>query len=137
MTTTYSAEQTIVNAGTLLGANIWDSKLRIFQATVTLASQPIADVIELLIIPKEYRFICGLINSTVTLASATLAIGVSTSTGLYRTAATFTATDTPTLFGNNAAITTATADTQVQALVAADALPASGTVKIHILCSAV
>ena len=46
------------------------------------------------------RFLYGVINTSLSLGTSTVAIGIAGTTGKYRAAATFTAVDTPTLFGS-------------------------------------
>jgi hypothetical protein len=68
-----------------------------------------------------------LVASATAGASATIAIGVSGATGKYRTAATFTTANTPTLFGNAAAMDDAalTSAETVLATIAVAGLPNS------------
>lgn len=70
------------------------------QATQILTT----DTVLLARVPAGMRFISGKITSTVSLGTSTVAIGIAGATGKYRTAATFTAVDTPTPFGNGAAM---------------------------------
>lgn len=62
-----------------------------------------SDTIVLFKIPPGRRFGGGRIVSSVSLGTATVAIGTAADTGKYRAAATFTAVDTPTPFGKAAA----------------------------------
>jgi hypothetical protein len=108
-------------------------RVRIFNEKVVLASQPTTDTVEVARLPKGARMLYGLLNSTVSLGSATLAIGIAGSTGKYRAAAAFTATDTPTFFGPAAAVGEAlTAEEIVILTIATAALPASGTLRVTI-----
>jgi hypothetical protein len=89
------------------------------------------------IIPAGYVFDFGMITSSVTLSTAVVAIGtnpVHASNGQYRAAATFTAVDTPTLFGLAAAQSAAanTTDTRVYLTAATAAVPSAGTLVIDI-----
>lgn len=113
-------------------------RTRRFRATVTLDSQAIADTIVLADVPPGHTFAYGVLNSSESLGSSTLAIGNSTTADEYRDAAVFTDTDTPTLFGVNAAVAADPFDDveRVIATVAADALPASGTLVVDLYFSA-
>lgn len=48
---------------------------------------------------RGMRFLYGMLATSLSLGTSTVAIGVAGTTGKYRAAATFTAVDTPTLFG--------------------------------------
>jgi len=107
-----------------------------YRAVITLASQPAADFIRLFRLPAGVYPLRGIIQSTVSLGTSTVAIGISGTTGKYRAAATFTAVDTPTPFGVTGANITsglpvplATSE-EIIATVAVAALPASGTLLI-------
>lgn len=79
-------------------------RVRRFRATIPYAGQASGNTIVLADVPAGYQFSHGLITASATAgASATIAIGVAGTAGKYRTAATFTTADTPTLFGNAAA----------------------------------
>lgn len=104
----------------------------------TQAGLPVADWIQLCIVPAGYVFDFGMITSSVSLGTSVVAIGTSAthaSNGQYRAAATFTAVDTPTLFGLAAAEAQGAnaTDTPVfLTLSAAAALPAAGTLVVDI-----
>lgn len=57
------------------------------------------DTVSLGRVPVGMRFVHGVITSSITLGTSTVAIGIAGNAGLYRAAATFTAVDTPTMFG--------------------------------------
>lgn len=130
MARTYAAEvagvstiPTTQNSGGFQGARV-----RCFRATIQYDGQAAADDIVLAVVPAGYTFAYGMIVASATAgASATIAIGVTGATGKYRTAATFTAANTPTLFGNAAAMDDAplTAAETVLATIAVAALPNS------------
>lgn len=95
------------------------------------------DWIELGIIPAGYYFDYGMLTSSVSLGTSVVAIGTNpthASNGQYRAAATFTAVDTPTLFGLAAAKAggVLAADTPVYLTLATAALPTSGTLVVDI-----
>jgi hypothetical protein len=91
-------------------------------------------------LPAGATFAYGVITSSVSLSTSTLAIGPAGATGKYRTAAAFTAADTPTLFGNAAQVGAAdpalAAEETVIGTIASLALPASGTLVIDLYYSA-
>lgn len=81
------------------------------------------------------RFLCGMISTSLSLGTSTVAIGVSGATGRYRTAAVFTAVDTPTLFGNvltGAAAGPLAADDNVIMTIATANLPNTATHRLII-----
>lgn len=94
----------------------------------------------LAIIPAGYVFGFGIITSSVTLSTAVVAIGTSpthASNGQLRAAGTFTAVDTPTLFGPASAQAAAayTTDTPIYLTAATAAVPSSGTLVIDLYYS--
>lgn len=103
-------------------------RIRRFRNTILLASQPAADTITCQPIPAGHVFAYGVLLSTVSLGTATIAIGIAGTPAKFRTAAVFTAVETPTLFG----LSTATDDdfltgTETPIITTAvAALPASG-----------
>lgn len=91
----------------------------------------------LAIVPAGYVFDYGIITSSVTLGTAVVAIGTSpthASNGQLRAAATFTAVDTPTLFGTAASQAGAayTTDTPIYLTAATAAVPSPGTLVIDL-----
>lgn len=109
------------------GVNI-GGHVRSHVATITNTSQAAADTILIATPKKGERFLYGIITAAQTEgAAATLAIGTAASPAKYRAAALFTAVDTPTLFGNTAAMAALAADEFVIITIAAAALPAAGT----------
>ena len=67
------------------------------------------------------------------LGCSTVAIGIAGTTGKYRAAATFTATNTPTLFGVTAGTGSGIATDEVVFLtIAAATLPSSGTLRVTV-----
>lgn len=104
--------------------------VRIRREVINLASQAVITTSDT--IPVAYAdpgdvFLFGTLTANATMgATATLAIGIVGTTGKYRTAAVFTATETPTLFGNTAANTKLTAAETISITIAAASLPAAG-----------
>jgi hypothetical protein len=123
---------------TLANGAVHDARVRRFRAKITLATQTTSDTIVLAKIPAGYHFAYGVLTSSVSLGSSTVAIGISGTTGKYRTAATFTAVDTPTLFGCAASVMDddpLTAAETVYITIAAASLPASGTLVVDLYFS--
>lgn len=113
-------------------------RLRRFRGTVTLATQTTSDTIVIAKVPAGMIFAYGVLTSTVSLGTSTIAIGITGTTGKYRTAATFTATDTPTMFGNatqvGATSGIATEET-IFITIAVASLPGSGTLAVDLYFS--
>lgn len=134
-----SANQTVAPVGYRPRATVYGARLKRLRATFTLASQATTDTLVLGNLPMGATFAFGVITSSATLGSSTLAIGISGSTGKYRAAAVFTLADTPTLFGPAIVIGAAdpalAADEQVIGTIAAAALPSSGTLVIDLYYS--
>jgi hypothetical protein len=108
-------------------------RVRCFNEKVTLAAQPTSDIIEVARLPKGARVLYGILASSISLGSSTLAIGIAGTTGKYRAAAVFTAIDTPTLFGPAVNIGEPLANEEIVFLtIGAAALPASGTLRVLI-----
>ena len=142
MTTYYSAEATLLQNTTprkMPDGNAYGGRLRRYRATVTLASQTTSDTIVLAEIPAGAVFAYGVLNTTVSLGSSTVAIGITGTTGKYRAAAAFTATDTPTLFGVNAAVAAGplTAAETVFITIGGATMPSSGTLIVDLYYSQV
>jgi hypothetical protein len=105
------------------------ARVRVYRETITLATQTTSDTIVIADnVPVGYTFLYGVLLASATLGgTATIAIGVTGTTGKYRAAATFTAVDTPTLFGITANAAPLTAAETVFITIAAASLPGSGT----------
>lgn len=135
-----SANQTVAPVGYKPRATVYGARLKRMRATVTLNAQATTDTLVLGNLPSGATFAYGVITASVSLGSSTLAIGPAASTGKYRTAATFTSTDTPTMFGNTAAVGAAdpanAADETVIGTIGTAALPASGTLVVDLFYSA-
>jgi hypothetical protein len=116
----------------------YGARMKRFRATITLASQAAGDTVVLCDLPTGFVFAYGVLNASATLgASATIAIGNATTADKYKAAAVFTAVDTPTLFGKNAAAAEAvsSATERIILTVAVAALPASGTLVVDVYAS--
>lgn len=134
-----SANQTTAPVGYKPRASVYGARVKRMRATITLNTQTISDTLILGYLPAGSTFAYGVITSSVSLGTSTIAIGTSSSTGKYRSASTFTPVDTPTLFGNSASIGLSdpanTADEQVICTIATASLPASGTLIIDMFYS--
>ena len=113
-----------------------DGNVRVKRATITLASQTTSDTIVIAKAIAGEEFLYGTINNTVSLGTSTLAIGVTGTTGKYKTAGTKTTTDTVATFANVAAQTTLTADEEIFITIGTANLPASGTLVVDMYFSA-
>lgn len=140
-TTHYANEVTGVDSVPMVKSSggMQGGRVRVWRASFTLAAQADGDSIVLAKIPAGHSFLFGIINASATLgATATVAIGVSGSTGKYRAAATFTAA-APTLFGVAGASDDdplgSTGET-VLLTIAAAALPGAGTCVIDLFYNA-
>lgn len=113
------------------------ARFRRYRASITLASQASADTVVLANIPAGYCFAGGEITASVSLGTATVAVGNSGAAGKYRAAAVNTAVDTPTPFGTAVSLAgqPSTASEQVLLTVGTAALPASGTLVIDLYFS--
>ncbi len=116
--------------------------VRCFAETINLATVnggsavTTSDTIEVGFLPKGSVFLYGVINTTATLSTSTVALGIAGTTGKYRAAAVLTATDTPAFFGVGAASNVAeAADRKVIATIAVASLPTSGTVTVTLFYS--
>lgn len=133
-----SANQTTAPTGYKPVATVYQARLKRMRATFTLASQATTDTLVIGKLPPGASFAYGVLNASATLgATATLAIGITGTTGKYRTAATFTAANTPTFFGNNTAVAAdpLSAEETVIGTIAAADLPASGTLVVDLYYS--
>jgi hypothetical protein len=141
MATTYATEiagQSATPVTKASGATM-GGRLRRFRASITLASQASGDDIVLAKVPVGANFAYGVINSDTSLGTATAAIGIAGNTTKYRAAAAFTATNTPTLFGNTAVVdydNELTAEETVLLTIGTAALPASGNLVVDLYYSA-
>lgn len=140
MATLYSTETAGLDSLPVVkaAAPSYGGSVKVFQSTITLATQTTSDAIVLADVPAGYKFLYGVITTTASLGSAAVAIGTNAthgSNGQYRASAVFTATDTPTLFGVAAtgpAAATLTATTRIYLTCTTANLPASGTLAVQL-----
>lgn len=139
MTVFYSTELAGITATPVIKAASQGYGARVirFRASITLASQATTDTIVVAIVPAGYDFAYGILTTDTSLSTSTIAIGFAGTTGFYRTAATFTTTNTPTLFGNAAAVVAVAlaADQTIFITIASAALPASGNLLVDMFFS--
>jgi hypothetical protein len=110
-------------------------KVRRLRASFALASQASGDTLKLGKLPAGASLIAVAITSSVTLATATLAVGISGATDKYKAAGTHTAVDQPVLHGKASAkddVALADAETLI-ATIGTAALPAAGQLVFDIL----
>lgn len=118
------------------------SSVRTFTDTYTTAAEVATAIIVIGMIPKGAVFIGGTIEVDTTLSTSTLAISTVTlagtvatvlSAGAYQAAATYTAVDTPVLFGKTAVTGVAvTSDTLLGLVVAVATLPTGAKIATSI-----
>jgi hypothetical protein len=121
-------------------ASVYGGRVKRLRSTITLASQTTSDTLLLGNLPAGAVFAYGVLTASASLGSSTLAIGYAGTTGAYRAAATFTSTDTPTMFGVTAtgpaaAEAGATTETPIIGTIAAATLPSSGTLVVDVYYS--
>jgi hypothetical protein len=130
-----SAATGLASASTeFLAASQLGGKVRAALADFTLASDAVGTYTAPIRLPRGARVLALYLNTTVTLGTTTVAVGVPGAVGRYRAAATFTAADAPT-FVALAAATNVPLATEEQIIIttAVAALPASGRLIIGFL----
>lgn len=104
--------------------------VRAFVEIVALASQAIADRIFIARIPQGAKILRVALNTSVTLGTAEVAIGIAGATTKYKAAGTLTTTNAWVEYALNAVVgVTLAAQEDLFITVSADALPASGTLR--------
>jgi hypothetical protein len=142
MTTTFATPYSGYNATPAqlpTADNAYGSKLQIYRAVITLAAQASGDTIKLFKLPKGCVPILGVINSDQAFGgTATVAIGISGTTGKYRAAA-LKNTTTPDVFMvatanvTGGAMVPLASEEEVLLTIAAAALPGSGTCTVDMI----
>ena len=135
-----SANQTSAPVGYKPRAAVYQAKLKRLRATFTYAAQATTDTLVIGNLPAGATFAFGVINTSVSMGTATLALGTSGSASKYKAAGSaITATDTPTLFGvatvAGASDPALSAEEQVIGTIGTAALPASGTLVVDLFYS--
>lgn len=132
-----SANQTSAPTGYKPAATVYQARLKRLRATFTYATQTTSDTLVIGDLPAGATFAFGAITTSVTTSTATLAVGISGTTGKYKAAAAVTTTDVPQLFGlasaNSASPLSATE--QVYITIGTASLPASGTLTVDLFYS--
>ncbi len=118
----------------------YGARMQRFRGTIVFTATAIttADQIIVAQVPAGYAFAYGILTSSVSLGTSTIAIGTAATIGKYRAAAVFTATDTPTTFGVATAVGTQAAlaaDELIQVAVGVASLPTSGTLVVDLYFS--
>lgn len=132
MANTDAAEvTTLATLGAELNPGGGPGKLRTQQSTFTYATQATADTLTCVDTPAGARVIGFALLTSVTLATATIAIGISGTPAKYRAAATFTIVGTLTIFMLTSGFGTALAAVETPIITTAVAtLPVSGTLVV-------
>lgn len=120
----------------LVDGSLHQARVRAYHAKITLASQTTSDTIVIAKPSKGETFLMGFHATDTSLGSSTVAIGITGATTKYKTAATFTTADTPTIFPCTAietAMTQLTADEEVFITIGAATMPSSGTYFVTLL----
>ena len=114
----------------LVNTSVIDGKVKAYQATITLAAQTSSDTIVIAKALQGEKFIGGILTTDTSLGSSKIQIGYADDADKYRAEAVFTATNTPTLFGNAAAMAALAADEEIIITISTANLPGSGTLKV-------
>lgn len=141
MTVFYSTELAnyTANPRGMSDGRVYNATLKRFRATITLASQTTSDTIVIADVPAGYAFAFGMHNTDTSLGSTTVAIGITGTVAKYKAAATFTATDTPTIFGKAvpAGAAALSANEVIFITLAAATAPSSGTYVVDLYFSTI
>lgn len=135
-----SANQTVAPTGYKPRATVYGARLKRMRASFTYATQTTSDVLVIGNLPVGATFAFGLVTTSVSMGTATLALGITGTTGKYKAAGSaITATDTPTLFGiatiAGAADPALASEETVIGTIGTASLPASGTLVVDIYYS--
>jgi len=107
--------------------------VRIHREKITLAGQTTADTIVVAYPSAGETFLHGVLTSDTSLGSSQISIGVAGATAKYKALGTFTATDTPTLFGKASAQAAKLAsDETVFVTIGTASLPGAGTLIVDL-----
>jgi hypothetical protein len=132
---------TLVN--NLPAGNLWGARVRNFRKEITLASQAVGTV-AIGTVPPGMKFLRGWLTTDTSLGTSTVAIGTAAAPTKYKAAAVFTATNTPTAYGNATAMDDTTTSEigsspvgtgdqeDVIMTIAVGALPASGNLVVDL-----
>ena len=127
-----SVEKELMDSGKIADGFYTDGNVHRVRATINLNSQETGKIL-LCEMPKGSLFIYGLLNTSVSLGTSTVAIGDEYTADLIKSAATLTTADTPVLFGKNKAVTEKLEkNTDLYMTVGTAALPAEGTLVVDL-----
>lgn len=134
---TGSANQTTVPVGYKPAASVYTARLRRLRGSFTYNTQTTSDTLVIGNLPPGATFAFGAITTSASTSTATLAVGITGTTGKYKAAGAVTTTDVPQLFGlaSAAAASPLTAEEQVFVTIGTASLPASGTLVVDIFYS--
>ena len=140
MATTYSTElETLLNTvpASFPDGRVHGGRMRRYRATITLASQASGDDIVIARLPEYSVFAYGVLNTDTSLGSSKIKIGHDGDDDIYRSEATFTATNAPTMFGRNLGVAEGPLAEQkeIKLTIGTAALPASGTLVVDLYFS--
>ena len=142
MATYYSAELTGIDSNPIVKPNAisgYNAHLKRFRATVTYNTQTTSDIIHVARFPAGTVFAFGIANTSVSTSTATIAVGITGTTGKYLAAAAMTTANQPILFVSETAadeaLTPYTAEEQVFITIGTASLPASGTLVLDFFVS--
>lgn len=134
-----SANQTAAPTGYKPRATVYGARLKRLRGTFTYNTQTTSDTLVVGNLPAGATFAFGLVNTSVSTSTATLAIGTSANTSKYAAAASYTTANAPTLFGTNATVSATdpalSAEEQVIVTIGTASLPGSGTLVIDLFYS--
>jgi hypothetical protein len=137
--TTTANQTAAVSTGYRARASAQLANVRRLRGTFTLGTQTTSDTLVIGDLPAGATFAYGILTTSVSLATSTIAIGITGTTGKYRAAAVFTAVDTPTMFGPatqvGAVDPALTNSENVFVTIAVASLPASGTLVVDLYYS--
>jgi hypothetical protein len=134
-----SANQTAAPVGYKPRATVYAARLKRMRGTFTYNTQTTSDTLVVGNLPAGATFAFGAITTSASTSTATLAVGISGSTGKYKAAGAVTTTDQPQLFGLAAVVGAAdpalSAEEQVFVTIGTASLPGSGTLVVDLYYS--
>lgn len=132
-----SANQTSVPTGYKPSATVYGARLRRLRGLFTYNTQTTSDTLVIGSLPTGATVAFGAITTSVSTSTATLAIGITGSTGKYKAAGAVTTADVPQLFGLSAANggSPLSAEEQVFITIGTASLPGSGTLVVDLFYS--
>lgn len=134
---TGSANATTVPTGYKPAASVFGGRLKRLRGSFTYATQTTSDTLVLGNLPTGASFAFGTVTTSASTGSATLAIGISGSTGKYAAAAAYTTANQPVTFGTAATVSASplSAEEQVFVTIGTASLPGSGTLIVDLYYS--